>query len=95
MTGENALRQPEVAKQTEVAAEVSNLHTTAKMLEESVAMLENRLVTVLAERKLEGGSAGNSPEPVRVPLAEELHSAVATFRQIRDRIGSIVARIEL
>jgi hypothetical protein len=96
MTSESALRRQESqAKQPEVTTEVERLHVSAKMLEESVTMLETRLIPVLAERKLENGNASGSPEPVRVPLAEELHSAAQSLDRIRDRIGSVMARLEL
>src|SRR5687767_7603084 len=97
MTGENVLRRQEPQhKQPEVSAEVESLHVAAKMLEESVADLEGRLAPVLAERKMEvNGVGGSAPELVRVPLAEEIHSAGMSFQHVRDRIRSIVARLEI
>lgn len=83
-------------KQPEVTAEVENLNLAAKYLEESLTMLEGRLAPVLAERKLENGVGGTgAPEPVRVPLAEELHAVVSGFQRIRDRVDSVVARLEI
>jgi hypothetical protein len=58
-------------------------------------MLEGRLAPVLAERQVGGAGGTTAPEPVRVPLAEELYSAVCVFRRIRDRVDSVVARLEI
>lgn len=94
----NAVMDRDEAKsrQPEVVGQVNQLHAAAKMLEEVVAMLETRLAPVLAERKVANGAGGTgTPEPVRVPLAEELHTACGAFTRVRDQIESIVSRLEI
>lgn len=96
MTNENALRQHEPqVKQPEVTKQVDRLQVATKSLEETVAMLEERLRPILAERKVANGAASGAPEPVRVPLAEELHTVGDGIEQVRERIFSIAARLEI
>lgn len=96
MTNESALRNSAPLNKPEVTTQVENLQIIAKMLHEAVASLEQRLAPVLAERKVEAGKDGGSaPEPVRVPLAEELHRIHGDFKGVRDQVDSIKARLEV
>lgn len=82
--------------QTEVGASLQNLAGELKTTSERVGHLEERLGTVLAQRKPEGGQTETSaPEPVRVPLAQMIHEHMLAAARINEQLASIINRLEV
>lgn len=84
------------ARDTEVQHEVSLITTELKMMDETLSHLEALLSPVLADRKV-GGAPDQSPapEPVRVPLAHTLHDRLNHLIALRERVASMLSRLEL
>lgn len=81
-------------RKTEVLQSTDRLANSLEHLDKCVHELSERLSSVLAERSV-GGEAQNKPEPMRVPLAAVLHDRACHVDAIRDRVQSILSRLEL
>jgi hypothetical protein len=86
---------PEV-RQPEVQQEFLRADQCAGYIDKITEELEGKLVAVLATRKQLGGNeqSGN-PEPVRVPLAQNLYELGSRLERIRERLDSILNRLEV
>lgn len=80
-------------KPNQVPAAISDLAEALASLIDEVNMLESRLSSVLHPTgPKDGDSAGH---PILVPLAESLQTSVELTREVRDRVNSMRARLEL
>ncbi len=95
--GHAAKYAPQTAevRQSEVLVEMDKLGATCDSLEKLVADLEQRLQPVLAQRSEGAGETQNGPEPVRVPLAQHLHTRIEHLSATYSRLQSIINRIEV
>ncbi len=80
---------------TEVQSELHQLVTVSEYLDKCIGELETKLQPVLAQHKVETTSDQNSPTPLRVPLAETLHIRCEHLENLRERVSSMIARLEL
>lgn len=83
------VRLPEVESEIERIAIA--IDSTARLVEE----LELRFTKVLAQRNTTGQTETSSPEPIRVPLAETLHTKALNIETIASQLRSILERVEL
>ncbi len=85
----------EVTRQSEVSTEVETLANQCEHIDKQVTALEQRLHLVLAQRSEESGNGQKNPEPVRVPLAQNIHDRAYHLSLISMKLESIIGRIEL
>jgi hypothetical protein len=91
---------PEVAQETgqsEIAVEFVRVDETTSYIDKCVGELETRLAqSILAQRKEANAaqSEAKNPEPVRVPLAQSLYEHGTRLENIRERLSSMLNRIE-
>ena len=84
------------AKSSQVDAELTRLEKEIGSLESVISNLEKRLEPVLMPADPQAESEGSgSDKPVQVPLAARLDKAHHHLQRLRERLGTIVARIEL
>lgn len=82
-------------KAGEVEQEVARMSTEREVLDKLIQELEQRLLPVLAIRAGEAGNTANVPEPMRVPLADSLHTHGTNLIHMGIQLRSIIDRIEL
>ncbi len=82
-------------RQPEVQQEFLRADQCASYIDKIVEELEAKLVAVLATRKLGGNEQSGNPEPVRVPLAQNLYDHGSKLERIRERLDSILNRLEV
>ena len=80
---------------TEVRTELNSLAEEHKILFERIDALESRLKPVTAERAEPSGADQKNPEPVRVELANEIHTFVTETARVNARLASLMNRLEL
>lgn len=80
---------------TEVQTEINRIIEVSDHLDKCVADLESKLVGVLAQHKVAGTDAQTAPSPLRVPLAEALHTRGDHLEVIRQRVSSMISRLEI
>lgn len=85
---------PEI-RTTEVQAEISRISEGAAYLDKCIGELETKLSPVLAQHKVGSTDGQAAPTPLRVPLAEVLHTYGDTMEDLRLRVSSIISRLEL
>lgn len=82
-------------RQSEVEREFTRVDEITAYIDKMVDELEEKLGrSILAQRKEATGNSESSPEPVRVPLAQSLYDHGATLERIRERLISMLSRIE-
>jgi hypothetical protein len=85
---------PEPSRQVEVASAASDVEYNLAELEQSLALLANRLAPVLSVGILNhaqpGDSAGYSCE-----LAQRLSGATSRLRTLRAGVGELLGRLEI
>lgn len=84
-------------RQTEIESEFVRVDEITAHIDKCVAELEDRLSrSILAQRKeAQGtGSAASTSEPVRVPLAQSLFEHGLKLEHVRERLSSMLSRIE-
>jgi len=81
---------------TEVQQEFAKVDEATGYIDKMMSELEERLShSILAQRKeIKTESASTAPEPVRVPLAQSLYEHAVRLERIRERLSSILSRIE-
>ncbi len=84
-----------VVRMAEVPGECERLGIQCEVLEKSIGELELRLQPVLAQHKVAGENSQSQPEPIRVPLAEVLHSKVLYLEKLISTVQSMTSRLEL
>lgn len=94
-TNTNALVRPAQESSGEVSREYEVMSKNLESLRSLVGDLESRLSPVLAARAEDAQAGSSQPEPVRVPLAQNLYLANVAMVEQEARIRSILSRIEL
>lgn len=81
---------------TEVSQEFTRAEEVTAYIEKCVEELEAQLGrSILAQHKNGAGQADTkNPEPVRVPLAQSLYEHSSRLERIRERLSSILNRLE-
>lgn len=80
----------------QIEREITLISVEREQLDRLIQTLETRLIRVLANRSVSTNSEGQSaPEPVRVPLAEQLHEQAFNLSQMGLQLQLIIDRIEL
>ena len=86
------------ARETETGQELNRLQDVCDQLDKLSQELENRLSqSILATRRpeiAESDIAKGQPEPIRVPLADTLHDKVGHLQTVKDRLSSMLNRLE-
>ncbi len=83
------------ARAPEVQQEFLRADQCASYIEKIADELEAKLVAVLATRKIGGSEQPANPEPVRVPLAQNLYDLGSRLERIRERLDSVLNRLEV
>lgn len=84
-------------RSTEVEQEVNALIMHEEQLSKTVAELEQRLFKVLVPTgpEVSATSGSSQTEPVRVPLADQLHDRNRGANRLNEQLQSIINRLEL
>ena len=90
---------PDVAveRQSEVAEQIGRIQSVSEYIDKLTEELESALSkSILAQRKESNQSDAKTsqPEPVRVPMAEALNARANHLEMIRERLSSILSRLE-
>lgn len=93
--GSAALNTMPDVRVTEVGAEIDRIATTTEYLDKCLSDLESKLNPVLAQHKVAGVEGQTQPEPLRVPLAETLHIRGNHLENLRERVSSMITRLEI
>lgn len=84
-----------VERQSEVSEQMQRLQATTEYIDKIVSELEAALSqSILAQRKEGGAETATQPEPVRVPMAQALYDRAYHLETIRERLSSILSRLE-
>jgi|ERR1041384_4957086 hypothetical protein len=88
----------EPVRQSEVNVEFARVEECTGYIDKIISELEERLGrSILAQHKPSGAGSDNqpsAPEPIRVPLAQSLFEHGTRLERIRERLSSILSRIE-